>query len=615
MINSFWKIVCFVNNLPYQLIYMPNQVQPTTRLIVKNLAKNIATTDLKKSFSNVGRGMTDCRVVTNPTTGESRRFAYVGFKSVAEAETALKAIDKTYIGSSKVNVEFAVDRTEMASVKTWSNKNKTKDAVVGNQLTKEQEEILMDHGRIYVTNIAHSSTSEEIEEWFSQFGAVREVHLVMDEDLGRPRGIAFVTFVFPKDAIKAVSEGNGKYFQGRVLHMDPAVEKQKKQVAGGGEDKKQGRMTDFQRKRLEQKIANASDAVHTWNLLYTSANAAAAAMADQIESIDRSDILLGKSGKDDVAVRAAIAETEIISQTKEWLITQGVNPAAFERKGSSVLNSAVGKDIKRSNDTIIIKHLPTDVELDSLRFMFTRNGETLIKFLISPSRTVAIAQFADPGSAKRSFTANAFRKYKASPLYLEWAPQGTFMNDAVSREDEKVEEPQVVEEDIEEPAPVAIERDAATMAQIRQDLDGVQTCRLCVRNVAFEATTKDLRKLFGAYGRVVAVRLPTKMAASGDASTGIRKQHRGFAFVEFTSRAEMAKAYEALQSTHLYGRKLVLEPAAMEDGSVEAARAKAVRREEIASGTVASESKRRRLEAVENGGGDEEESFGDLLLD
>jgi len=123
--------------------------------------------------------------------------------------------------------------------------------------------------------------------------------------------------------------------------------------------------------------------------------------------------------------------------------------------------------------------------------------------------------------------------------------------------------------------------------------------------------------LFSAYGRVVAVRLPTKMSAAGDASTGIRKQHRGFAFVEFTSRAEMAKAFEALQSTHLYGRRLVLEPAAMEDGSVEAARQKAVRREELATGELASESKRRRIDAAIDGadGGDNEDSFGDLFLE
>jgi multiple RNA-binding domain-containing protein 1 len=96
------------------------------------------------------------------------------------------------------------------------------------------------------------------------------------------------------------------------------------------------------------------------------------------------------------------------------------------------------------------------------------------------------------------------------------------------------------------------------------------------------------------------------MSAAGDATTGLRKQHRGFAFVEFTSRAEMAKAYEALQSTHLYGRKLVLEPAAAEDGSVEAARAKAQR--DLTS--TNSESKKRKILEATN----DDNSFEELMM-
>jgi hypothetical protein len=76
----------------------------------------------------------------------------------------------------------------------------------------------------------------------------------------------------------------------------------------------------------------------------------------------------------------------------------------------------------------------------------------------------------------------------------------------------------------------------------------------------------------------------------------------------------MAKAYEALQNTHLYGRKLVLEPAAMEDGSVEAARLKAQRREDLAGGAVASESKRRKIEAAVNNDDGAEGGFEDMFL-
>ena len=332
-----------------------------------------------------------------------------------------------------------------------------------------------------------------------------------------------------------------------------------------------------------------------------------------VEGIDRSDILVGDTVRDDPAVRAAIAETEVIAQTRDWLIQQGIDAAGFERTGKSILTAST--TLARSKTVIIIKHLPPDVELDSLRFMFTRNGETLTKFLVSPSKTVAIAQFADEGSAKRSFNANAFRKYKAVPLYLEWAPENLLTkntSDDHNARQEDAHQDDAHKEDAQEDTPI-IEKSAARHSQpiIGNKLSEVMadSTRLCVRNVAFEATSKDIRKLFSAYARVVAVRLPTKVASAGDASTGIRKQHRGFAFVEFASQAEMRKAFDALRDTHLYGRKLVLEPAAAEDGSVEAARLKAQRQGEQ------SESKRRKIDAlIEQNDEGEDNAFEDLLM-
>ena len=547
----------------------------SSRVIVKNLSRNCTAEDLRKAVGDLP--VTDARIVVTKT-GESRRFGFIGFRSEADAQKALKSLSKAYIGTSKITVELALpvgdDKIKKSKPSSPTSQIRTVSA--------EEEDALLDHGRIHVVNLPHSSTREEIELFFTQFGTVRETHVVMDEDLGRPRGIAFVTFVFPKDAVKAVKEGDMQMFQGRLIRVHPAIEKKKDTE----EIKKGDRITDFQAKRLERKKAEASTAIHTWNLLFTSANSAASAIAEQLEGVDRADLLLGSSAKDDVAVKAAIAETEVISQTREWLKNQGISSSAFERSGKSILTANLEHSIARSNDTIVIKHLPADVEVDSLRFMFTRNGETLIKFLLSPSKTVAIAQFADSGSAKRTFTANAFRKYKSVPLYLEWAPLSMFAEPQQEEILEKIET-KIIEETEPKTKP------AASSITIAED---VETSRLCVRNVAFEATSKDIRKLFSAYGRVVAVRLPTKLSGAGDASTGLRKQHRGFAFVEFTSKAEMAKAFQALQSTHLFGRKLVLEPAAMEDGSVDAARMKAIRREEMAQGTLASESKRRKIE-------------------
>jgi len=92
--------------------------------------------------------------------------------------------------------------------------------------------------------------------------------------------------------------------------------------------------------------------------------------------------------------------------------------------------------------------------------------------------------------------------------------------------------------------------------------------KLVVRNVAFEATKTDIRGLFAPFGQVKSVRLPRKIDGT----------HRGFAFVEMTTKTEAKAAFAAVGRTHLYGRRLVTEWAADEDADDAAqARNKAAR--------------------------------------
>ncbi len=67
--------------------------------------------------------------------------------------------------------------------------------------------------------------------------------------------------------------------------------------------------------------------------------------------------------------------------------------------------------------------------------------------------------------------------------------------------------------------------------------------------MAFQATKAEIRDLFAAYGSVKRVRIPQKMGG----------EHRGFAFVDFSTGQEAALAMASLKNTHLYGRHLVLE--------------------------------------------------------
>ena len=79
--------------------------------------------------------------------------------------------------------------------------------------------------------------------------------------------------------------------------------------------------------------------------------------------------------------------------------------------------------------------------------------------------------------------------------------------------------------------------------------------KVIIKNLPFEASKKDVRSLFGAYGQLRSVRMPKKF----DSST------RGFAFAEFVTAREAENAIDALKDTHLLGRRLVLDFAAEDE--------------------------------------------------
>ena len=58
--------------------------------------------------------------------------------------------------------------------------------------------------RIYVGNLAKSTTQDELNTLFAQAGTVSEVELIKDRASGLSKGFAFVTMGSPVEAEKAV---------------------------------------------------------------------------------------------------------------------------------------------------------------------------------------------------------------------------------------------------------------------------------------------------------------------------------------------------------------------------------------------------------------------------
>ncbi|WP_027358693.1 RNA recognition motif domain-containing protein [Desulforegula conservatrix] len=83
---------------------------------------------------------------------------------------------------------------------------------------------------IYVGNIPHSTSDDELRAAFEAFGEVTSASVIRDKFTGQSRGFAFVEMPSSTDGLNAIEEMNGKDFKGRTLTVNEA----RPRTEGGG---------------------------------------------------------------------------------------------------------------------------------------------------------------------------------------------------------------------------------------------------------------------------------------------------------------------------------------------------------------------------------------------
>ncbi|KAG7031177.1 MRD1, partial [Cucurbita argyrosperma subsp. argyrosperma] len=500
---------------------------------------------------------------------------------------------------------------------------------------EDKKDEMLESGRLFVRNLPYAATEEELEEHFRRYGTVSEVHLVVDKDTRRSKGIAYILYTVPESAKRALEELDNSIFQGRLLHIMPAQlrkisEKPEENILEGQRSK------SFKQKREEErKASEASGNTKAWNSLFMRPDTVVENIARKY-GVSKGELLDGEA--DDLAVRVALGETQVVAETKNALTNAGVNVASLEEFASGKADGH-----KRSNHILLVKNLPYGSSEGELANMFGKFG-SLDKIILPPTKILALVIFLEPSVARAAFKGLAYKRYKDAPLYLEWAPDNILSHNPMPGhvKDEKVGEGDarrvILEQAVEGISDVDFDPDRVesrslfvknlnfkttdeslrkhfsenmkegrilsakvkkhikkgqhvsmgfgflefdsveTATRVCSNLQGtvldshaliLQMChvkkddqgqrkvdkeksstKILVRNVAFEATGKDLRQLFSPYGQIKSLRLPMKFG-----------KHRGFAFVEYVTKQEAQNAFQALSNTHLYGRHLVLERA------------------------------------------------------
>jgi len=86
--------------------------------------------------------------------------------------------------------------------------------------------------KLYVGNLAFQTTSEDLQELFSQAGTVQSANVIEDRETGRSRGFGFVEMSSKEEGNAAIAEFNGKEVNGRNLNVNEA--RQREERGGGG---------------------------------------------------------------------------------------------------------------------------------------------------------------------------------------------------------------------------------------------------------------------------------------------------------------------------------------------------------------------------------------------
>ncbi|KAK7739886.1 Multiple RNA-binding domain-containing protein 1 [Cytospora paraplurivora] len=482
-------------------------------------------------------------------------------------------------------------------------------------------------GRLFVRNLPFKVTEDELRQHFGRYGETEEVHVAVSAP-GKGKGFAHVSFSDPASAIAALEDADGKPFQGRILHILP------------GQPKKDHQLDDYaisqlplKKQNLLRKKAQAATSTFNWNSLFMNQDAVLASTADRL-GVSKSEILDPTST--DAAVRQAVAETQVILDTKAYFASHGVNVDAF-------------KSQKKGDNAILVKNFPYGTSLEELRKTFEEAaGGNVLQVLMPPSKTIAIVQFSQPVACRAAFAKLSYRRMGSSILFLEKAPATLFTDPVPSTTQPQTEQSGGVQKvsgtDLLEQEDDADSQDATSLyvknlsfdtttaqladafksldgfvsAQVKTKLDAKkpgqvlsmgfgfvhfrskaqadaalkamdgsvldghtlavkashkghdaaeerrredkakkvagQRTKIVVKNLAFEASKTDLRRLLGTYGKLRVVRIPKKFGNSS----------RGFAFAEFESPREAENAIKSLKDTHLLGRRLVLDYAEAE---------------------------------------------------
>ncbi|KAF2093404.1 multiple RNA-binding domain-containing protein 1 [Rhizodiscina lignyota] len=485
------------------------------------------------------------------------------------------------------------------------------------------ETAIRQSNRLFVRNLPYSITEDDLRKHFTPYGELEEVHIPMDTMKGVPKGFAYIQFATGDDAVQAYRNCDGTIFQGRLLHVLPAAAKRETKL----DDYAISQLPQKKQKQIRQK-AEAAKSTFSWNSLYMNADAVMSSVSDRLgvdkavlldptssdaavkqalaetHVIQDTKTYFAQNGVDlDAFKRHSRGDTAILVKNFPYgtkpdelrkmfeehgkvirflmppsgtiaIVEFGVAPEAraafaslaYRKIKDSVLflekaprdlffkSAATPADSKKQAEAPVsaadLIQSRGDAELIDTTTLFVRN----LNFSTTSERLAEIFKPLEGFMSARVKTKTNPKKPEETLSmgfgFLEFRSKANAQAALAAMDGHNLDGHQLVIKASQKSLDAAEERRRTDRAKKL----AAQKSKIIIKNLPFEASKKDVRELLRQYGQLRSVRVPKKFDNSA----------RGYAFAEFVSPSEAANAMAALGSTHLLGRKLVMEFAAEE---------------------------------------------------
>ncbi|CAN8066022.1 unnamed protein product [Agarophyton chilense] len=516
-------------------------VSETGRLLVRNIAFSVSEEDLEKIFEPFGV-LAEVHVVRDRSTSQSRGMAFVQFMNHEDAVRAITSVDGTFQSGRILHVLPAKPKREVPSTPK-------REKTVGSSAFKEKRALEQkEAARKGLDSVAqdamHVSANAVADVIAERYGVSK------GELLGTTRGESGVAAVRLAVAEATVQNETQKYLAERGVNLAKAVRITKETGANTALAKrKRLSRTAFLVKNLPARTKEA-DLKQVFSK-YGSLARLIVVPSGLLSVVEFKTATMAKHAYNKLAyTRFGDAPLYL-----EWLPSEALEAAPADESTKAAVSDVSTEEVETNGNgneeeggahdnvssvaTVYVKNLNFSTRGDELKAHLV-NALRKRPHLARSLRSAKVAM-KKGGVGKESETLSmgfGFVEFACRADALEAVKvaqnsslDGHTLNLRISN---------------------ASGANASETSGKRRKSSGKKMKvgpKLIVRNLAFEATRKDVRQLFSSFGQLKTVRLPKKADGS----------HRGFAFVEFASKSEAKSACEALQSSHLYGRHVVVD--------------------------------------------------------